>query len=269
MSLNKLFRNARLAAAKNTVVAATVVAGVAGFTVMTKMVDANGKVINSTPSASTSTSSTNSGAATGFVSSNPVVKPASGGSDASGGISYSPEKCMKNPSLDNCADNSITQKDWDAFLPPEGFVVRDGRGRVIFKKCRSLTEGAAAAKAEMEPEKARFDRFTTALNINTGGNYHGREDWERGSYCHVKPSSPEPEQAPCPTMKNYTDLRDYYRQQYYHMSNELQNRAQRSDECRDIRETVMAAADPNWRNDSGLANAKKSADAASGNRGVR
>lgn len=270
MSLNKLFRNSRIAAAKKSVVAAAVVAGVAGFTAVAKMVDANGKVINSTPSTNSSTSSAGSGGATGFAASNPVVKPPSDvGGGANGGAAYTADKCAKNPSVENCTDNTITQKDWDEFLPPEGFVVRDGRGNVIFKKCRSLTEGAAAAKAEMDPEKARFDRFTTALNINTGGNYQGREDWDRGSYCHVKPSSPEPPMAPCPTMKNYTELRDYYRQQYYYMSNELQNRASRSDECREIRETVMAAADSNWKNDGGVAGAKKSADAASGNRGVR
>lgn len=271
MSLNRLFRNSRIAGAKKAVVTVAAVAGVAGFVVMTKMVDANGKVINPTPSTSQSPNTTNNGGASGFASNNPVLKPPSSSSGVSGGVSYNPENCVKNPSVENCSDNSITQKDWDEFLPPNGLVVRDGRGNVIFKKCRSLTEGAAAAKAEMDPEKARYDRFMTAMNINTNGGYRHRGDDDGGGnyQCRVQPSSPEPKAEPCPTLKNFTDLRDYYRQQYYHMSNELQNRAKNEYDCVGVRDTVLAAADPNWKNDRGPASAKKSADAAFENRGVR
>lgn len=272
MSLNSLFRNSRLAAAKKTVAVAAAVTSVAGFVVMTKMVDADGKVINSTPSTSSSSSTANSGGAAGFASSNPVIKPASGGGGASGGSSYTPEKCAKNPSVENCTDNSISQKDWDEFLPPNGIVVRDSRGNVVFKKCRSLTEGAAAAKAEMDPEKARFDKFTTAMNIHTNNGHHQRGDDDGGyyHYCRVTPTSAEPKAEPCPTLKNFTDLRDYYRQQYYHMSNELQNRAKNHDNCDGIRDSVLAAADPNWKNDRGVASQNAAAAGmASGNRGAR
>jgi hypothetical protein len=265
MSLSQLLRNSRLAAAKKAV-AVTVVAGAVGFGIMAKTVDSDGNVVSST--SSSIPASPSSSGATGFASSNPVIKPSSG-SSMGASADYSAENCVKNPTVENCNYGTITQKDWDEFLPPNGIVVRDARGNVVFKKCRSLTEGAAAAKAEMDQEKARFDKFTTAINLNTN-NYRGGDDSYNGSYeCRVQPSAVAPKEEPCPTLKNYTELKDYYRQQYYQMSNELQSKAAKNYDCRGVRDTVMAAADPNWKNDSGVKSQVKSANAASGNRGVQ
>lgn len=268
MSLSQLLRNSRLATVKKAAAVAAV-AGAVGFGAMTKAVDSNGNVVNSTSSSSSSSPSTANSGATGFASSNPVIKPSSGDSlGASSG--YSAENCVKNPSMENCNYGTITQKDWDEFLPPNGIVVRDARGNVVFKKCRSLTEGAASAKTEMDQEKARFDKFTTAMNLNTS-SYRGGGDSSYGDNyeCRVQPTTAAPKEEPCPTLKNYTELKDYYRQQYYQMSNELQSRAAKNYDCRGVRDSVMAAADPNWKNDRGVASEVKSANAASGNRGIQ
>lgn len=268
MSLNNLFRKARKAAAlKNATLATAVVAGVTGFTMMTKSVNSDGQVMESS-----SSSASNDAAAAGFATSNPVIKPnSSNNTSRNSDSSLNLEACIKNPSATTCADNnSISQQDWDQFLPPEGIVVRDSRGNVIFKKCRSLTEGAAAAKKEMEPEKARFDKFTTAMNIHAGipNNY----DIDYGNYnsaCAVRPTKAAPKEEPCPTYKNYTDLKDYYREQYYLMSNALQQKAQENYECRDTRNSIMAAVDANWKNDPGISDGLKGATPVSLNRGVR
>lgn len=269
MSLSNLFRNARKAAAlKNAALASTLVAGVAGFTMMTKSVNSDGQVIENS---SAGISSSGSGA-TGFATSNPVIKPNSNGSSSgSSAAHYNFNACIKNPSAENCMNNdSISQKDWDQFLPPEGIVVRDNRGNVLFKKCRSLTEGAASAKKEMEPEKARFEKFTTTMNIHTGNyNNYGDDYGNRNHACAVQPTKVAPKEEPCPTYKNYTELRDYYREQYYLMSNALQKKVQENYECGDIRNSVMAAVDPNWKNDPGISASPKSADAGFFNRGVR
>lgn len=266
MSLNQLFRKSKLAAFKKAAVTSAVVASVAGFSVLTKSVDSQGNVIASSAGSSTASAAGSTGA-TGFATSNPVIKPSS--SDSLRSVVYSPEACVKNPSVENCNSSAITQKDWDQFLPPEGIVVRDARGNVVFKKCRSLTEGAAAAKAEMDQEKTRFEKFNAAMSINVGSYHGGRESYENNYECSVKPNKAAPPEEPCPTLKNFTELKDYYRQQYYQMSNELQKRASAHYECRGIRDNVMAASDPSWKTDRGIASQVKSANAASGNNGVR
>lgn len=278
MSLSDLFRKSKkLAALKKAAVASTVVAGVAGFSMLTKSVDSSGNVVQSSSSGSSSAGS--SGAA-GFASSNPVIKPppssSTGGSSEDRGISnsnFNPEKCMKNPTLENCTDNGLSQSDWDQFLPTDGLVVRDGRGNVVFKKCRSLTEGQATAKKEMEQEKARFDKFTTAMNVIAPVYYGGADSGYSGSHCNVQPTKVAPKEAPCPNYQNYTDLKNHYREQYYVMSNELQKKAADKSieiyDCGSVRDNVMAAVDPNWKNDRSIASEQKSANAASGNRGIR
>jgi len=274
MSLSDLFRrNKKLTALKNAAIASTVVAGVAGFSMLTKPVDSSGNVVQ-TSSVGSSTSAASPSGAASFASSNPVIQPPSngGGSSGSGGLAnsnFNPENCMKNPTLENCTDNSLTQSDWDQFLPTDGIVVRDGRGNVVFKKCRSLTEGQAAAKKEMEQEKARFDKFTTSMNVTVGGGYRGGDSGNSYDQCNVQPTKVAPKEAPCPNLQNYTEMKSYYREQYYVMSNELQKKAGETYECGTVRDTVMAAVDPNWKNDRGIASEQKSANTASSNRGVR
>ncbi len=267
MSLSQLFRKSRLATVKK-VAAVAVVSGAVGFAAMTKTVDSKGDVINSPSSSGSSASSANSGAA-GFATSNPVIKPSSG--DSLGAASDSgAENCVKNPTLENCNYGSISQRDWDEFLPPNGIVVRDARGNVVFKKCRSLTEGATAAKTEMDQEKERFNKFTTAMNLNTSSSRDvGDSSYSETYDCRVQPSTAAPKEEPCPTLKNYTELKDYYRQQYYQMSNELQSIAAKNFVCRGVRDTIMTAADPNWKNDRGVASDGKPATAVFGNRGVQ
>lgn len=271
MSLSQLLRNAKKASATKAA-AAVIVAGAVGFTVLSKTVDSNGNVVD-TSTASSSPSSSASTGATGFATSNPALQPASSSSTSSGTLSGAAadaayQNCMKNPTIQNCSAG-ISQSDWDSFLPPEGLVIRDGRGNIVFKKCRSLTEGAQTAKNEMDQEKARFAKFTSTMNVNItysgggdGGGYSNNE-------CLVQPSKSAPMEQPCPSYQNLTDLRDYYRQQYYEMSNKLQALVSSYPECTQVRDNVMAAVDPNWKSDRGIASSKQAAAPGRLNTGVR
>jgi hypothetical protein len=267
MSLNQLFRNAKKAAAlKKAALVMTVAASAVGI-ILTKTVNSNGTGAQTSSSVRQGDRSSSAPESFAAFAATPLVPPSA--VETSRASNFDSAKCLQNPSVNNCNNDSLSQGDWDRFLPPEGIVLRDGRGKVIFKKCRGLTEGAKNAKFEMEQERARFDKFNTAMTLTISSAQSYREDSGSFASCDIKSKKMAPKEEPCPTLKNYTEMKDFYRQQYYEMSNELHSQAKINHECIDIRDQVMAAADPTWKNDRGIASLLKATRSATANKGVQ
>lgn len=201
-----------------------------------------------------SSAQSDSSGAAAFASNNLTMRPehisASSGTNG--------EKGSSGSMAGAGSDGIISDDALEDFIPPEGIVARDGKGNVIYKRCRKLTEGQVTAKAEMEKERARYDKFATAARKYLSPSGNGGDAGYTVNNCAVS-GKKVPKESPCPSYQEYTSLRDFYSQQYYEMSNQLQRNASLDEQCKGPRDLVMAAADPNWRSDRSIASEAPSA----------
>lgn len=198
--------------------------------------------------AETSVAQSNSSGSAAFASNNLTIRPS-----ANNSASSSPGGSGSSASMTGGSDGIISDDALEDFIPPEGIVARDGKGNVIYKRCRKLTEGQVTAKAEMEKEQARYSKFDTAAKkyLSSGGGGGGDAGYTVNN-CAVS-GKKVPKESPCPTYQEYMARRDFFSQQYYEMSNQLQRNASLDEQCKGPRDLVMAAADPNWRSDRSIA----------------
>jgi len=152
--------------------------------------------------------------------------------------------------MDLSSLNQLTEDQIDAIIPPQGIVVYDGHGNVVSKVCRPMNEGTKNASADFTTEKQRYDKFVTAMNQFSNSVAGDPSDFY--GECIVQSQKTPPKQDPCPNYNNFVALRDFYHQQYYDLTNQLQQAGNRFPQCRRVCNNIMASVDPTW-NSRGVA----------------